>query len=143
MNMLALAISIMAQAFLHKTDKGGKSYTLHCLRVMHALRDEEEEVQQIAALHDVPEDTDISMEDLRKHGFSERVIKAVDLLTHRPGVPYMDYIKALSVNSDAVKVKRKDLEDNSQITRLKGLTKKDFDRMEKYHIAYTYLSSIS
>lgn len=52
----------------------------------------------------------------------------------------MDYIKALVVNAVTAKVKKRDLEHNSNITRLKGLRKKDFDRIEKYHTAYVYLS---
>lgn len=53
----------------------------------------------------------------------------------------MNYIKALSVHPIAKEIKKRDLEHNSKITRLKGLRKKDFDRLEKYLIAYTYLSS--
>jgi hypothetical protein len=63
-------------------------------------------------------------------------------LTHRKEIPYDDYIKAISFNADAVKVKLADLKDNSDITRLKGLTKKDFDRMEKYHRSFMYLSKV-
>ena len=55
---------------------------------------------------------------------------------------YKDYIKAISFNADATKVKLADLKDNSDITRLKGLSKKDFDRMEKYHRSFVYLSKI-
>lgn len=66
----------------------------------------------------------------------------MDVLTHRKGVPYDDYIKMVAFNLDAVKVKLADLKDNSDITRLKGLSKKDFDRMEKYHRSFIYLSKI-
>ena len=58
------------------------------------------------------------------------------------GMSYDDYIKKIATDKDAVKVKLADLKDNSDITRLKGLTKKDFDRMEKYHRSYIYLSKI-
>ena len=53
----------------------------------------------------------------------------------------MDYIKAISVNPDATQIKMRDLEHNSNITRIKGLRKKDLDRIEKYHRAYIYLSN--
>ena len=43
-----------------------------------------------------------------------------------------DYIKKISLSVRATKIKLSDLKDNSDITRLKGLTKKDFDRLEKY-----------
>lgn len=141
-NKLALAISITSDVFVDKVDKAGKPYILHCLRVMNGVDQKDEELMQIAILHDVVEDTDITIEHLRKEGYSERVLNAVDLLTHRPTQPYEDYIKMISHNKDCVKVKLADLKDNSDITRLKGLTKKDFDRMEKYHKSYVYLSSI-
>lgn len=73
---------------------------------------------------------------------SGRVVRALDLLTHKKITPYDDYIKAIAFNSDATKVKLSDLKDNSDITRLKGLTKKDFDRMEKYHRSFIYLSKV-
>ena len=52
---------------------------------------------------------------------------------------YDDYIKVISTDPIAKAVKLRDLEHNTKVTRLKGLRKKDFDRLEKYHRAYTYL----
>lgn len=147
MSLLAKAISFAAQSFEHITDKGGHPYILHCIRVMQGLHTEDEELKCIAILHDVIEDIftenpQKGLDLLSKNGFSERVVRALDLLTHRKGVPYDDYIKAIALNVDATKVKLSDLKDNSDITRLKGLTKKDFDKMEKYHRSYIYLSKI-
>lgn len=147
MSLLAKAISIAARCFEHITDKGGHPYILHCIRVMQGLHTEDEELKCIAILHDVIEDIfevdpERGLDELRKEGFSERVVRALDLLTHRKEVPYDDYIKAIALNVDATKVKLSDLKDNSDITRLKGLTKKDFDKMEKYHRSYIYLSKI-
>jgi hypothetical protein len=45
------------------------------------------------------------------------------------------------VSKEATEIKKKDLEDNCNLTRIKGLRKKDFDRVEKYHRAYIYLSN--
>lgn len=147
MSLLAKAISWAAQCFEHSTDKGGHPYILHCIRVMEGLHTDDEELKIIAILHDVIEDIftenpEKGLNLLREKGFSERVIKALDLLTHRKEDSYEDYIKAIALNSDATKVKLADLKDNSDITRLKGLTKKDFDKMEKYHRSYVYLSKI-
>lgn len=144
--MLGKAIRVASEAFEHVKDKGGQPYILHCLRVMNNLNTDDEELKCIAILHDFVEDVfrndpERGLDLLRKH-FSERVVKALDLLTHRKEVPYDDYIKALSFNADAVKVKLADLKDNSDITRLKGLGKKDFDRMEKYHRSFIYLSRL-
>lgn len=137
--MLDKAIQIAAEAFVGKYDKGGQPYILHCLHVMNSVDSSDHELMQIAVLHDVVEDTDWTFEQLIDEGFSKRVIKALELLTHEKGVPYQDYIKQVATNEDARKVKMADLRHNSDITRMKGLRKKDFDRLEKYHRAYEYL----
>lgn len=143
-NQLATAIAITAAAFENKTDKAGKPYILHCLRVMHKLHSADEELNAIAVMHDLIEDcpTQWSISKLCLLGFSHRVYSAVDALTHRIGESYEKYIERISLNPDATAVKLADLRDNSNITRLKGLTKSDFERVEKYHKAYVYLSKI-
>ena len=101
------------------------------------------ELQSIALLHDGPEDGICTIKELHDLGFSERVIDAVKLLTHNKKDDYLTvYIPKIATNIDAVKVKLADLKDNSDISRLKGLSKKDFDRVQKYHTAYTYLKDI-
>lgn len=138
--MLAKAISIASQAFENKFDKGGNPYILHCLRVWQAVKNEDEDVQCAAVLHDLIEDTDWSFHRLYEVGFSAKTVHIIALLTHQRHVSYDDYIKAIALDKDATKIKLADLRDNSDITRLKGLTKKDFDRMEKYHRSFVYLS---
>lgn len=140
--MLAKAIAIAAKGFENRKDKAGKPYILHCLRVMNNLHSDDEELNIIAILHDCVEDGVCTLQDLIDWGFSHRVIIAINLLTHDKNIDYMLYIEAMAHNSDCVKVKKADLKDNSDITRLKGITKKDIDRMAKYHRAWTYLSSI-
>jgi len=142
MSNLSVAISIAANGFKNKYDKGGQPYILHCLRVMNDLHTRDEELQSIAVLHDCIEDGVCTVEDLVNLRFSQRVIFSVILLTHSKEKSYEDYIKAISTDNDATLVKLADLRDNTKVSRLKGLTKKDFDRMEKYHKAYTYLSKI-
>lgn len=141
---LGIAIAIASEGFKNIKDKNGRPYILHCLRVMNNLNTDDEELQIIAVLHDIIEDNIISMEDLiYKYKFSKRVITALMLLIHDPIIlSYDEYIKKIALNNDARLVKLADLKDNSDITRLKGLTKKDFDRMEKYHRSYVYLSSL-
>lgn len=137
---LARAISIAAQGFEKVKDKGGNPYILHCLRVMNQMDTEEEKI--VAVLHDTIEDGVCTVESLIEERFSQNVIYSLILLTHKKEVSYEDYIKVISTDSIATKVKLADLKDNSDITRLKGLTKKDFERMEKYHRSYVYLSKI-
>lgn len=143
MGTLGLAISIAAEAFKDKVDKGGKPYILHCLHVMNKLKyEKDEELMIVGVLHDLVEDTDYTLEDLTELGFSERVTTLLNLLTHKEGVDYMTYIEQIKSNSEcAVKVKIQDLRHNSDILRMKGLRDKDFQRIEKYHRAYNYLTS--
>jgi len=137
-NLLGLAISIAAKAFEGVVDKSGEPYIMHCFEVMRNTVGNVD-VKIAAMLHDLVEDTDWTFEMLKEQGFSERTIEILRLLTHKKETPYMDYIKALSHDKDASEIKRRDLEHNSKITRLQGLTKKDLERMEKYHLAFTYL----
>lgn len=142
-DMLDIAISITAQAFEGKTDKGGVPYVMHCLHVMSEVRKkfrEDTELQCIAMLHDIVEDTDWTLDLLREKGFSARVVRGVEVLTHENDISYDDYIKRIGMYEDARQVKMADLRHNSDIMRIKGLTKKDFERMEKYQRSYHYLS---
>jgi len=141
MNManLGRAIEIAVSAHAGQTDKGGKPYILHPMWVMNKVRHLGEAYMIAAILHDVPEDTEWTIDMLIEEGFSIEVITALMYLTHSEEDSYEDYIKNLSRSKIAKAVKLRDLEHNSKITRLKGLRKKDFDRLAKYHKAYTYL----
>lgn len=142
LSMLDTAIRIAAEAFEGKSDRGGTPYIMHCLYVMHKVKNEGEIAMVCGVLHDVIEDCEdkgFTFAYLREQGMNEEVIVILQLLTHRKETPYMDYIKALSVHPVAKKIKIADLEHNTKVSRLKGLRKKDFDRLEKYSIAYQYL----
>jgi (p)ppGpp synthase/HD superfamily hydrolase len=130
--MFDKAVFIAAREHLGVRDKGGHAYILHPMRIAMRLRTSDEELMSIAILHDVIEDSKLTFEDLKAEGFSDRVIAALKLLTHQKGVSYDDYIDGMRGNRDALLVKREDLRDNSDITRLKGVSEKDFERMNKY-----------
>jgi len=138
---LAQAISIVAKAFKDKLDKAGEPYILHCLYVMYKQTSIKRKI--IAIFHDLIEDTDWDFEDLRKKGYGDDIITPLKLLTHDTLVKsYEEYIADLSSDEDARAIKLADLEHNSQITRLKGLSKHDFAKMAQYHKAYVYLSKV-
>jgi len=121
-------------------DKGGMPYVLHCLKVMHYLKTDDEELQQIALGHDLVEDRkNITYVLLKEKGFSERVINGIRCLTKVPGESEEEYLAKVMSNVDAVRVKLCDLRHNSDIRRLKGITQKDIARMEKYHKMYLAL----
>ena len=138
---LANAIKIASDAHLNQTDRGGHPYILHPLWVMHKVRHLGEDYMIVAVLHDVVEDTEVTLDYLFNVNFNNNILYALDLLTHKVDIPYTDYIENLAHNDLAREVKLRDLEHNSKITRLKGLREKDFQRLQKYQIAYEYLKN--
>lgn len=138
--MLGKAIAIASEAFKDRKDKGGAPYILHCIHVMNAVSYLGEDAMIVGILHDLVEDCkDWTFDRLSKEGFGQDIIRMLDAMTHREGEEYMEYIKRVSNFKYTSAVKRADLRHNSDVTRLKGLTKKDFDRLEKYARAYEYL----
>lgn len=127
-------------------DRGGACYILHCLKVMHYVRTEDEELQCIAVGHDLIEDTFPSVAEgvacLRYHGFSERVIEGIVALTKVEGESYDAYKARVKANPDAILVKMADLRHNSDIRRLKGVRDKDIERIVKYHNFYSELKAL-
>ena len=134
------AIELAKQHHEGQTDKAGKPYIEHPLRVMNQVESEEEKI--VAVLHDIVEDTDISLDDLRNEGFSEEVVSAVECLTKQDGENYDSYIERISFNPLAVKIKLADLEDNRDLTRLPEVTDKDLKRIEKYDKALEKLTRL-
>lgn len=138
-HMLGTAIAFAAECHAKQTDRGGKAYILHPLRMMFRFVDDED-LMIIAILHDVVEDCDVTIEQLREMGFSVKVINAVIALTRVDGETYEAFIARCGRNCHAVKVKMEDLRDNMDITRLKKvLSKKELDLLKRYSKAYMYL----
>ena len=131
--LLGKVLVLATNAHAGQFDRGGKPYILHPLKVMHYLKTDDEELQCIALLHDVIEDTDTSWKDLEAIGCTERVLNAVRALTKLPGQTYDEYKEVVFANEDAMRVKLCDLRHNTDIRRLKGVTQKDIDRIAKYN----------
>ncbi len=136
--MLESAIATAAKAHEGQTDKAGKPYILHPLRVMLNVKGGIPE-QCAAVLHDVIEDTDITSDTLLKLGFSKEVVDAVVLLTRSKDEDYMEYVKRLKANPIARAVKLADLSDNMDMSRIPNPTEKDLARLEKYKKAKSIL----
>lgn len=139
--MLDKALLIATNAHHGQFDKGGNPYILHPLKVMHYLKTDDEELMCMALLHDVIEDTNVTYQDLRDAGISERVIKALQCLTKQRGQTYEEYKSAVVSNYDAMRVKMADLRHNTDIRRLKGVTEKDIARIAKYQTFYMELKA--
>lgn len=134
--MLSTMLKIATNAHHGQFDRGGQPYILHVLKVMHYLKTDDEELQCIALGHDVIEDTKTTYKELDDAGISERVIEGIAALTKMPGQTLDEYKFGVFNNPDAMRVKLCDLRHNSDIRRLKGISEKDFERMQKYHQFY-------
>ena len=132
------AMQLCFEAHKNQTDKSGQPYVFHPFHVAEQMPDEETTI--VALLHDVIEDTDYSLDDLRDMGFDEDVLQALALMTHDKDVPYMDYVAKLRGNRIARTVKLADLWHNSDLTRLDKLDEKAYKRIEKYKAAIRLLS---
>jgi len=140
MSTLNQAIALAARAHEGQFDKAGAPYVLHPLRLM--LRQPSLEGMMVAVLHDVVEDTGISLADLRADGFPPSVVEAVAALTRRPQESYEDFIQRLAPNPLARRVKLADLEDKLDLRRLDTLRDRDLERARRSHMAWRCLSAL-
>lgn len=132
--MLEKAIEIAVEAHRGQIDKAGKEYILHPMRVMLRGRNNTEMI--VGILHDVVEDTPITIDMLRLEGFSEDILAALECVTKRRGESYGTFIDRVLTNPLATQVKLYDMEDNMNRDRIPYPTPKDearFRKYEKYH----------
>lgn len=139
--LLGKVLVLATNAHAGQFDKGGKPYILHPLAVMSLLNSDDEELQCIALLHDVIEDTKTTWKELEEVGCTLRIIEAVRALTKMPGQSYDEYKEGVFQNKDAMLVKMADLRHNTDIRRLKGVSQKDIDRLAKYNRFFLELQS--
>jgi (p)ppGpp synthase/HD superfamily hydrolase len=135
------ALEIAAQAHAGQKDKEGLPYILHPLRVLNGV--EGEEAQIVAVLHDVVEDTTVTLDDLRRAGFSETVLAAVQCVTHGNDEPYAEYVVRCKANAIARQVKLADLHDNARLSRLilrPQRLQPDLARLHRYVLSYKFLT---
>jgi (p)ppGpp synthase/HD superfamily hydrolase len=141
MSSLERAIAIAAMAHEGQVDKGGAPYILHPLQVMLRLQDPE--ARTVAVLHDVVEDSPVSLEDLREQGFSEGVLSALEALTKREGEDYQAFVERAGRDPLARQVKLADLAENSDLSRIPAPSAKDLERVAKYRRAIDYLEGLA
>ncbi|MCA9403041.1 MAG: GTP pyrophosphokinase [Candidatus Omnitrophica bacterium] len=135
---LQRAIAIAVEAHRDQTRRNGSPYVLHPLRVMLSFEDETRRI--IGVLHDVVEDSDWSLDDLREEGFAAEVVAAVDALTKREGEDYQEYLDRLETDALARSVKLADLRDNMNVIELPVVREQDTQRLNRYRQAYQLLS---
>lgn len=133
------ALALVTSKFQGMTDKDGEPYVMHCLRVMMGVDDPL--AQQVALMHDLVEDTDVTIEDLKTRGFAAEVLAAVDLVTHKSEDSYAEYVVRIKENPIARSVKLSDLRDNSAMGRVlyrEDRLQRDLDRIQRYILSYQF-----
>ena len=138
--MTKRALSLCFEAHKDQKDKSGLPYVFHPFHLAEQMEDEDTTI--VALLHDVIEDTEYTIEDLQKAGFTQNVISAIALMTHNPQMPYMEYVRAIKSNPIARAVKLADLRHNSDMTRLDIITQRDEERAQKYLDAIVILEEV-
>ena len=111
------AMKIAYAAHHGQVDKCGTPYIFHPIHLAEQMDDEVSCC--CALLHDVAEDTEVTMDELARE-FPAEIIAVLKLLTHGEDVPYFDYVRAIKGNPIAMKIKLADIAHNSDQTRCVG-----------------------
>jgi (p)ppGpp synthase/HD superfamily hydrolase len=136
-SLLDKALKIAVEAHHGQRDRYDQPYILHPIRVMQSVKKPLEKI--CAILHDVIEDSDWTLQLLKKEGFPTTILEALDCLTKRDGEAYQDYIRRAGQNPISRQVKLADLKDNMTLPRIDSLQSGDFKRLQKYHEAWKFL----
>lgn len=131
------ALNIAYRAHQGQLDKGGCPYVFHPYHLAEQMETEDEIC--VALLHDVLEDSNISIDDLKSCGFSEAIIEAIIVLTKKKGCSYSEYIQRVSKNLLSKKIKCADIKHNLNLSRLNCITDKDLERYYHYQQALDLL----
>ncbi|WP_245485880.1 HD domain-containing protein [Rhizobium leguminosarum] len=139
--MLGVAISIAAEEHSGQTDKAGRPYIEHVIRVMQNCP-MDPEIKTVGVLHDLVEDCPgWSLQRLKERGFSDRVCAGIDAMTKRAGESYEAFVARAGRDEIARHVKLADLRDNSNPARLSMLPDEQRARLEaKYSSAIEMLT---
>lgn len=137
MNLLEKAIIIAVKAHEGQQDKGGNPYILHPLAVMSRVDSIDAKI--VAVLHDVIEDTMVTLDLLSSKGFGQEIVAALDCITRRKEETYEQFIERIACNKLAMEVKLADLQENMDVKRIPYPSEKDRSRTIKYQAAYQQL----
>jgi len=132
-------IILATNAHRGQKDRNDEPYIMHPLRVAAQLWGYDE--RMVAVLHDVIEDTTVTLDDLRHAGYPDHVVAAVDAISKRKETnePYSKYIQRVRASPLATKVKIADLCDNANLRRLPKVEAYDLRRLDRYNRALQYL----
>ena len=128
--LFQVALKIAKNAHQGQKDKSGQPYLSHPIAVSEMGKTIQEKI--VGILHDVVEDSEWTLEDLRNHGIPEELVRAVDCLSRRDGESVKDYMNRVKSDPLAIKVKLNDLTHNMDMSRISNPTEVDFKRLKKY-----------
>jgi len=129
-DLVGAAFELALAAHGRQTDRAGQLYIGHVARVTARLDSPADQV--VALLHDVVEDTDVTLDEIAAR-FGDGVAHSVDCLTHPENEALEDYIARVASDDCAVRVKLADLDDNDDDARLALLSEETRARLkDKY-----------
>lgn len=151
------AHKLINKYFDDKVDKGDHPYKDHLIRVCNAIEEERRhkcyedksclslyyyKCEIVALLHDILEDTECTIEELKDNGFDDEIINAIVAITRKKEETYyLDFIERVSKNDLASLVKNYDLEDNMDIKRLNKFDEYEQKRLRKYFYCWQFLNN--
>lgn len=141
MSTIERAIEIAAAAHAGQVDKGGEPYIFHPLKVMLRMTTEQERIA--AVLHDVIEETSVTIEQLRSEGFTDEVLRALTALTKLSGESRLEAAKRAAIDPIARIVKLADNAENMDLSRIPNPTYSDFQRFEEYKAVRALLLTVA
>lgn len=133
-NQLIRATDIAIEVHTGQYDKNNQPYINHVIRVSSAGQTIQEKI--VGALHDVVEDSNLTIDNLKEEGFDAEILDAVHTMTHYETETYYEYIDKIILNPLAARVKINDLTDNMDLRRLDVLDGETITRVKKYFAAY-------
>ena len=107
-DLLYKTLELVLKLFNGKLDKSNIPYVVHLMKVYEGVFNYNEKI--VALLHDVLEDTDIKIEDLKEFGYSDELLKVLTYLTKEKGEYYPDYIDRLISSNNIHVLKLQNLE---------------------------------
>jgi len=136
---LERAIEIAVKAHAKQKRRDGSPHVLHSMRIMLKAWETSENAAIVAILHDI-DDTSVNISELKRDGFNDEVIQALELLTKKDVYSYQN-LSAIKANEIAKQVKMLEIADNLSLTELATEDQKDIDRINKYKRTYQFLRS--
>ena len=153
--LTANASKLILDEFADKKDAGGHDYLQHLYAVADAIDKEANykvvdkhsslsffyrKAYIVALLHDILEDTECTIQELKNIGCDDEIIEAIKSVTRQEDEHYyFDFIKRASKNDIGRLVKIYDLENNMDVRRLSNFGDYEQKRLKKYWYSWKFL----